>query len=93
LRHITQTPYLRYLTSEANTELYCLDFQDNCSGVKGRNILKRERTKTERVIDTPDTLCWGESSRPREGHCLPVALNNTGIATNGAYIYRNKLLV
>ncbi len=63
LRHRTQPLYLRYLTSEANTELYCLDFQHNCSGVRGRNRLKRERTKTGRVSGTPDTLCWGERAQ------------------------------
>ncbi len=63
LRHRTQPLYLRYLTSEANTELYCLDFQHNCSSVRGRNRLKRERTKTGRVSGTPDTLCWGERAQ------------------------------
>lgn len=63
LRHRTSAIYLRYLTSEANTELYCLDFQHNCSGVRGRDRLKRERTKTGRVSGTPDTLCWGETAQ------------------------------
>lgn len=63
----TKSFHLRYFTSEANTEPYCLSFQNNCSGVRDGNSLKRERTKTRKVCGTPDTLCWGESTNPREG--------------------------
>ncbi len=68
LRHRTLPLYLRYLTSEANTELYCLDFQHNCSAVRG--VWKERGQRLEESVAHPILSAGERELKPRGGSLL-----------------------